>query len=350
MQTDLTTLTSMELVNTALTLQDLPPPPEGKTGWPWTEQTELILGKMSDGSEWPRISIVTPNYNYGHFIEETIRSVLLQGYPNLEYIVIDGESNDDSVEIIKKYEKCLSYWVSEKDSGQSNAINKGIRKSTGMIFNWINSDDILNLGSLYNVAYVWKERNSDILVGSGRIITSEKCIEWIPHQSISALDLALCFQGEVGMSQPSTFLNLSLVKQVGAMSEDFHYIIDYSLYINLLLSKSITRLTTINSCLSTAKLHEGAKTVSSWIKFEKEAIQMLSSVMTKFPANQRKDIKQRIYQLSVQVAVREAAMNIGFAGLAALVSLLFKNPFFVFSRFYVGALKNKLVEASIRQY
>ena len=77
---------------------------------------------------------------------------------------------------------------------------------------------------------------------------------------------------------------------------------------------------------------------------------MLSSVMTKFPANQRKDIKQRIYQLSVQVAVREAAMNIGFAGLAALVSLLFKNPFFVFSRFYVGALKNKLVEASVRQY
>jgi Glycosyl transferase family 2 len=284
----------MVLVNTALTLQDLPPPPEGKTGWPWTEQTEVCPDKSPDGSDWPRISIVTPNYNYGHFIEETIRSVLLQGYPNLEYIVIDGGSTDNSVEIIKKYEKWLFYWVSEKDTGQSNAINKGIKKSTGIIFNWINSDDILNLASIYNVACIWKERNPDILVGSGRIITKEACIEWIPHQSISALDLALCFQGEVGMSQPSTFLNLNLVKRFGGLSENFHYIIDYSLYINLLLSEntSLRRLTTIKTCLSTVKLHEAAKTVASWGEFEKEAIQMLSDMTTKFPANERKDIKK----------------------------------------------------------
>ncbi|GBO54663.1 glycosyl transferase, family 2 [Pseudanabaena sp. lw0831] len=338
----------MVLVNTALTLQDLPPPPEGKTGWPWTEQTEVFLDKMPDGSDWPRISIVTPNYNYGNFIEETIRSVLLQGYPNLEYIVIDGGSTDNSIEIIRKYEKWLFYWVSEKDSGQSNAINKGISKSTGIIFNWINSDDILNLASLYNVACIWRERNPDILVGSGRIITNKKCIEWIPHQSISALDLALCFQGEVGMSQPSTFLNLNFVKRVGGLSENFHYIIDYSLYINLLVSESISRLTTVNMCLSTVKLHEGAKTVSSWSKFEMEAIQMLSSAMAKFPANERKDIKQHIYQLSVQVAVRNAVMNLGFAGLISLLILLLRNPLFMFSRFYLGALKNKFVEATGR--
>lgn len=343
-------LTNMVLVNTALTLQDLPSPPEGKTDWPWTEQTEIFPAKSPDGSDWPRISIVTPNYNYGHFIEETIRSVLLQGYPNLEYIVIDGGSNDNSVEIIKKYEKWLFYWVSEKDSGQSNAINKGIRKSTGIIFNWINSDDILNSASLYHVASIWKERNPDILVGSSRIITKEECIEWIPNQSISALDLALCFQGKVGMSQPSTFLNLNLVEGIGGLRENLHYIIDYSLYINLLLSKdiSIRRLTTINTCLSTVKLHEEAKTVSSWSKFEQEAIQMLSEITTKFPANERKDIEQHIYQLSIQVAVRNANSNLGFAGLVSLLTLLLKKPFFIFSRFYLGALKNKLVEAAAR--
>ena len=349
-QIDFAILTNMVLVNTALTLQDLPSPPEGKTGWPWTEQTEVYPDKSPDGSDWPRISIVTPNYNYGHFIEETIRSVLLQGYPNLEYIVIDGGSTDNSIEMIKKYEKWLFYWVSEKDSGQSHAINKGLRKSTGIIFNWINSDDILNLASLYKVACIWKERNPDILVGSGRIITKKECIEWIPHRSISALDLALYFQGKVGMSQPSTFLSLNLIKRIGGLRENFHYIVDYSLYINLLLSEntSIRRLTTINICLSTVKLHEAAKTASSWSKFEKEAIQMLSDIITKFPANERKDIKKHIYQLSIQVAVRDANLNLGFAGLVSLLTLLLKNPFYIFSRFYLGALKNKLVEATAR--
>jgi len=124
-------------------LSDLPKPPKGKTGWPWTDETEQLPVKMSDGSDWPKISIVTSNYNYGHFIEETIRSVLLQGYPNLEYIIVDGGSTDNSVEIIKKYEPWLTYWVSEKDNGQASAINKGFSNASGEIYSWINSDDLL---------------------------------------------------------------------------------------------------------------------------------------------------------------------------------------------------------------
>ena len=113
---------------------------------------------------FPKISIVTPNYNLGDYLERTIESVLSQNYPNLEYIIIDGGSTDHSVEIIKKYESRLSYWVSEKDQGLYDALQKGLQKSTGEVMGWINSDDMLHAGSLYVLA---------------DIFTHNKDVEWI---------------------------------------------------------------------------------------------------------------------------------------------------------------------------
>src|SRR6185312_15779847 len=127
-------------------LDELPRSPRGKNGWPWTEPTSKSEVFVQPRSIGPRVSIVTPSYNQGQFIEETIRSVLLQGYSNLEYIVIDGGSTDNTVEIIKRYEPWLSYWVSEPDAGQTNAINKGFAVATGEIFGFINSDDLLVQG------------------------------------------------------------------------------------------------------------------------------------------------------------------------------------------------------------
>ena len=124
-------------------LKELPPPPPGKTGWPWTEEAPQLPDMMLGGSPWPRVSIVTPSYNQGEFIEETIRSVLLQGYPNLEYIIIDGGSTDRTLEIIHKYERGLAYWTSEPDRGQSDAINKGFQRATGEFIGWLCSDDVL---------------------------------------------------------------------------------------------------------------------------------------------------------------------------------------------------------------
>ena len=98
--------------------------------------------------EFPRISIVTASYNQGKFIEETIRSVLDQDYPNLEYIIIDGGSKDESVDVIRRYEKQLAYWVSEKDKGAADAIAKGFARATGEIFAYLNSDDLYLAGSL----------------------------------------------------------------------------------------------------------------------------------------------------------------------------------------------------------
>ena len=156
----------MPLVNTALTLKDLPPAPEGKRGWPWTEQTEPLPDKMADGSDWPRISIVTPSYNQGQFIEETIRSVLLQGYPNLEYIIIDGSSDDNSVEVIKKYESWLAHWVSEPDNGQSDALNKGFHYSSGTISAYLNSDDLYFPNVFWDVADVFLKKTDIKWLGS----------------------------------------------------------------------------------------------------------------------------------------------------------------------------------------
>src|ERR1041385_4430653 len=105
-------------------LQDIPPgfppPPVARTGWPWSQAYQGDNGP-DDSCEWPRVTIVTPSWNQGRFLEETIRSVLLQGYPNLDYLVIDGGSIDGSVEIIRKYEPWLSFWTSEKDNGQGDA-------------------------------------------------------------------------------------------------------------------------------------------------------------------------------------------------------------------------------------
>src|ERR1700738_5143459 len=106
------------------------------TGWPWTTETPRLPAVRPDGSRWPRISIVTPSYNQGQFIEETIRSVLLQGYPDLEYLILDAGSTDGTLDVIRKYERHLTYWVSEPDKGQSDAINKGFARCTGELMNW----------------------------------------------------------------------------------------------------------------------------------------------------------------------------------------------------------------------
>ena len=109
--------------------------------------------------KYPKITIITPSFNQGNYLEQTIDSVLSQNYSNLEYIIIDGGSADNSVDIIKKYEKHLAYWVSEKDKGQTNAINKGLKIATGDIVNWLNSDDYYEPDALHKVADAFDEKN-----------------------------------------------------------------------------------------------------------------------------------------------------------------------------------------------
>jgi hypothetical protein len=133
------------------TLRDLPPPPPGRTGWPWTEASPALPATLPGGAPWPTISIVTPSYNQAHFLEETIRSVLLQGYPALEYLVLDGGSSDGSAAIIERYSPWLAFWRSGRDGGQSAAIAEGFERASGAVIAWLNSDDRYRPGALGRV-------------------------------------------------------------------------------------------------------------------------------------------------------------------------------------------------------
>ena len=257
------------------TLNDLPSPPPGKTGWPWTEESPQLPDQMPDGNPWPRISIVTPSYNQGQFIEETIRSVLLQRYPDLEYIVIDGGSTDDSVEIIGKYEPWLAYWVSEKDRGQANAINKGFRKISGDIIGWLNSDDYYTSGGLQIVAINYITQETQILLNgatyfiglgkdrdgvwkSGRVELLPLLFHWKLYKT-----------GPIAIPcQPSVFFSKELIRNIGILRTDLHLAMDYEYWLRAMKAGYSFRY--IEFVLSFYRFHEESKSSRGWETFEPE--------------------------------------------------------------------------------
>jgi len=205
----------------------LPSAQAGVEGWPW--QAGVSSSFDSPGSfSLPKISVVTPSYNQARFIEQTIRSVLLQEYPNLEYIIIDGGSSDGSVEIIRKYEPWLAYWVSEPDRGQSHAINKGFERATGEILCWLNSDDYYLPNALLAVGGLLAE-------GSGHYAVTGHCLK-VYQDGRPAMELEggyesrrrlLQFWRGYQMHQPATFWRREVFEKVGWLDEELHLIMDF---------------------------------------------------------------------------------------------------------------------------
>jgi len=237
---------------------DIPAPLTRGHGWPWTEESPGSPDQMPDGSGWPRITIVTPSFNQAGFIEETIRSVLLQGYPSLEYIVIDGASSDQTVDIIKRYEKGLSWWVSEPDRGQSHAINKGFARATGDIVAWLNSDDHYLPGTLHTVAEyyrnfpaagAWAGGTRQIDVRSGKTLWNRMP----PPLKFESLASGEYFYPP----QPSVFLNRSVLGKELYLDERYQIQMDFDLWLRI--TKNFD-MVPISQILSIGYTHEAAKT------------------------------------------------------------------------------------------
>lgn len=250
------------------TLGDLPPAPQGKTGWPWTEESPQLPDTMADGSPWPRISIVTPSFNQGHYLEETIRSVLLQGYPDLEYIVIDGGSKDGSVDIIKRYAPWLSYWMSKPDKGQAHAINKGIRRMTGDIVAWVNSDDIYLQWAFACVASAYKENPNALVQGKGFISNSDLTeLSAVSPSAFTLQNMITYWNRSSTIFVPGLFSPASLIREVGFLDQTLDYTFDIDLFCRLLLKAPVHY---IDFPLAVFRWHETSKTVAQPQQFQLE--------------------------------------------------------------------------------
>ncbi len=220
-----------------------------KSGWPWNDEVNPSL--YNQNIKWPKITVVSPSYNQGIYLEETIRSVLLQNYPNIEYIVMDGNSNDNSVDVLKKYDPWLSYWESEKDRGQSHAINKGFSLASGDIYCWLNSDDLFTKEALYKVALAFVNSNTEFVYGN--------CLDlkdgiYSPNIAPIVVDRYLPIPG---IPQPSTFWSKNIHQPIW---EELHCTLDFELWMRIAKG---AKKKYINAFLSIARAHEAAKTHSS---------------------------------------------------------------------------------------
>lgn len=215
----------------------------------------------------PKISIVTPSYNQGNYIEETILSVINQNYPNFEYIIIDGGSTDNTVDIIRKYGDKITYWVSEPDRGQTHAINKGFEKCSGEIFNWLNSDDFLEPGALFKIASHFAEDNIDVLLGKEKRIGAEG--NFLNYSQGTTIHEALSDTiGRCHIDQSSTYFRREKLVDIFPLKEELHYLMDGEMWMRYLLRWGQERVKKTDDILLSFRLHTNSKSVSAKKEFQ----------------------------------------------------------------------------------
>ena len=214
---------------------------------------------------YPKISIITPSLNQGQFIEKTILSILSQSYPNLEYFIVDGGSTDDTLKILEKYTDRLT-WFSEPDRGQTDAINKGLRRATGDIVAYLNSDDILLPNTLLEVGAIFAARPQSIWVTGQCLIIDEndrevrRFITTYKNILLRLRSFSLLLITDY-ISQPATFWRRNIIEEIGMPNENLHYVMDYDFWLRL-YSKYPPIF--IPKYLASFRVHKASKTTTNY--------------------------------------------------------------------------------------
>lgn len=216
----------------------------------------MNIMNLAKSRQLPKISLVTPSYNQGSFIEETIESVVSQEYPNLEYIIIDGKSTDNSVDIIKRYSRYIYHWSSKPDAGQTEALLKGFAKATGEIFCWLNSDDVLEPGTLFEVADFFENKpEAEIVYGNATWIDKDSKI--LRSKKEHEFNQFVFLYDHNYIPQPSTFWRRGLYEKVGGLNPEVSVAMDTDFWIRCLQH---TKFYHVNKQWSRMRYHEEAKT------------------------------------------------------------------------------------------
>ncbi|MCL7452195.1 MAG: glycosyltransferase [Anaerolineae bacterium] len=225
-------------------------------------------GMFSVGARRPKVSVVTPSYNQAKYLEETIVSVLDQSYPGLEYVIMDGGSADGSVDIIRKYADRLSYWVSEPDAGQADAINKGIACTTGDIVAYLNSDDVY-LPDAVASAVATFQADSELSIVHGDALLVDSTGKVIGRRRGHECDFLESFLDLTNpIVQPSTFVRRKALEEVDGLDTSFHMLMDYDLWARIALRGMKIRHIRVE--LSLFRVHDESKTRSKVVAFAEE--------------------------------------------------------------------------------
>lgn len=218
----------------------------------------------------PLVTIVTPSFNQARYLEDTIRSVLEQDYPQLEYIIIDGASTDGSVDLIRKYADRLAWWVSEKDSGQAEAINKGLARATGEIVAWLNSDDSYLPGAVSAAVSAFNENPDAVLVYGNMLAVDEhgETLNVLRYDQLNLEDL-VCFQI---IGQPAVFFRRETLEKAGSLDASYHFLLDHHLWLRIALQG---RMLHVDEIWAAARYHAEAKNRARAAEFGREAFRIL---------------------------------------------------------------------------
>lgn len=318
--------------------------------WPWGSLSDDIENVSNSNSRLPKISIVTPSYNQGQYIEETIRSVILQQYPQLQYIVIDGGSSDRTVDVLKRYDEWIDYWVSEPDEGQSHAINKGLARSNGAIWNWLNSDDLLEPGALHAIGRQF--RSADVLLGRARHFTDEE--SYVKEPNVGDFGPEALLTATCQFSQEAVWLKTEKVKNLGGVDESFHYSMDRELYVRYTYHYPVVK--GIDDILGRFRAHELSKSMRSGFDdlnnaFRRDYLQMARKLRRQNEYRELHDIcDRRIEWLEWLLYIGELKEQDNRSTVIRLFELLgrtLKRPRTRMSRFTFGQALRLLKESSL---